>query len=148
MILEQQRGEIAPVTEVWPLQAAGRGRRLGTLLIDQVALILVAGLIGIAFWISLGDEAMQEIPGSQELLLSCMVTLCYYLFFESLWACTPGKLIMGTRVVSDSGQKPSFGQVLLRTLCRFIPFDQISFFSSRGWHDSLSKTHVVRTRKN
>jgi uncharacterized RDD family membrane protein YckC len=55
-----------------------------------------------------------------------------------------GKLLFGTFVVSASGAKPAFGQIVKRTLCRYIPFEPFSFFGETGWHDSISKTRVVR----
>ncbi|MEP7184358.1 MAG: RDD family protein [Rhodanobacter sp.] len=73
--------------------------------------------------------------------------LAYYFFFEGIWARTPGKLVLGTRVVSQHGDKPAFGQVVGRTLCRFIPFDALSFFGEEGWHDSIPKTQVVLVRR-
>lgn len=76
--------------------------------------------------------------------------LFYYVFFESLTGRTPGKLLTGTRVVDEQGQKPSFGQILGRSLARMLPFEPLSFFGAenRGWHDSLSKTYVVKSRKS
>ena len=58
--------------------------------------------------------------------------------------------MFGTRVVSENGTDPTFGQVAGRTLSRFIPFEPLSVLFSNthlGWHDSLSKTKVVATRK-
>ena len=78
------------------------------------------------------------------------IVLFYFVFFESLIGRTPGKLLTGTRVVDEQGQKPSFGQILGRSLARMLPFEPLSFFGAenRGWHDSLSKTYVVKSRKS
>jgi uncharacterized RDD family membrane protein YckC len=62
-----------------------------------------------------------------------------------------GKLATGTRVIAAEGGPPSFARVLGRTLARFIPFEAFSFLTDRdgrpvGWHDSLSRTRVVRVR--
>lgn len=69
---------------------------------------------------------------------------------------TLGKLITGLRVVDIDGNRPSVGKIAIRTLCRLIPFDYLSFFSTDKWsseenldgfwHDSLSKTYVVRVK--
>jgi hypothetical protein len=48
--------------------------------------------------------------------------------------------------VTLDGSKPGLRTILLRTLCRFIPFEPFSFFGERGWHDGLSDTLVVSTR--
>src|SRR5262249_16412337 len=75
-----------------------------------------------------------------------VVVFSYYTFFEGIWARTPGKFIFGTVVVNEVGGKPSIGQVLGRTASRFIPFEALSCFGERGWHDSLPKTPVVMAR--
>ncbi|WPO80572.1 RDD family protein [Flavobacterium sp. KACC 22761] len=72
----------------------------------------------------------------------------YYLVFESLFGRTIGKFITGSIVVNENGLKPSFSAICIRTLCRLIPFDQLSFLSKseRIWHDALSKTFVVEKK--
>ena len=72
----------------------------------------------------------------------------YYAISECLTGRTIGKLITGTKVVDADGNKPSFGKALGRSLCRHIPFEPFSVLSSdaRGWHDSIPKTWVVRSR--
>ena len=46
----------------------------------------------------------------------------------------------------EDGTKPDAQTIIKRTLCRLIPFDGLSFFGtpSRGWHDSMSDTYVVK----
>ena len=78
------------------------------------------------------------------LLLVIIVMILYYLFFESLFARTPGKFIMNAKVVLMNGERPDFGHIFGRTLARFIPFDNLSVLIRRvGWHDSVSGTLVV-----
>ena len=59
-------------------------------------------------------------------------------------------MITKTRVVTEDGQKPTAMNILGRTACRFIPFDAFSFLGSKavGWHDSISKTHVINEGSN
>lgn len=72
----------------------------------------------------------------------------YYLFLESLFGRTIGKIVTGSVVVDENGQKPSFNIIFIRTLCRLIPFEALSFLSksARFWHDSFSKTYVVEKK--
>lgn len=72
-----------------------------------------------------------------------------YLVLETLFGRSFGKLIMGTIVVNENGLKPDFVSILIRTLCRLIPFDGLSFLGKSGkiWHDSLSKTYVVNRKE-
>ncbi len=74
--------------------------------------------------------------------------IVYYLVFEGLFGRTMGKIITGSIVVNENGLKPSFGVICIRTLCRLIPFDALSFLgkSERIWHDSISKTYVVEKK--
>jgi len=51
----------------------------------------------------------------------------------------------GNRVVSaENFQAPGFTQILVRTISRRIPFDSFSFFSKKGWHDSVPGVLVIR----
>ncbi|GGE98996.1 RDD family protein [Flavobacterium limi] len=79
-------------------------------------------------------------------LIFGVTSIFYYSFTESIFGRSLGKLITGTIVVDENGEKPSFGVILKRTLCRLIPFDGFSFLGSRGWHDSISHTYVVNKK--
>jgi uncharacterized RDD family membrane protein YckC len=126
---------------------AGKGRRFGTLLIDYVGFYLIMFVVGVILGILYrGQVRMFGVWTWQ--LIALVVLLAYYLFFESLWQRTPGKFILGTMVVNRDGEKPSFKQILGRTLCRFIPFEAFSFFGEEGWHDSIPSTKVVMVRRS
>ena len=92
-----------------------------------------------------GLAALEEVP---DIVLGIIVMAVYYIPLEAMSGRTIGKLITGTKVVSENGHRPSFSEVIKRTLSRFIPFEAFSFLGkdSRGWHDTLSKTYVVRCR--
>ncbi|MBZ4041665.1 MULTISPECIES: RDD family protein [Flavobacterium] len=79
-------------------------------------------------------------------LIFVVISIFYYSLTEGLFGRSLGKLITGTVVVDENGEKPSFGIILKRTLCRLIPFDGFSFLGSRGWHDSISNTYVVNKK--
>lgn len=72
----------------------------------------------------------------------------YYLFLEGLFGRTIGKIVTGSVVVDENGLKPSFKIIFIRTVCRLIPFEALSFLSksARFWHDSFSKTYVVEKK--
>ena len=58
---------------------------------------------------------------------------------------TIGKFITKTKVVNLDGEKASLGKIVIRTFCRFLPIDWISyFFTKRGFHDYLSETKVIK----
>ncbi|SFQ74683.1 Uncharacterized membrane protein YckC, RDD family [Flavobacterium akiainvivens] len=82
-------------------------------------------------------------------VVNLLVSVVYYGLFESLLQRTPGKFITRTKVVNRLGEKPDEGTILLRTLCRQIPFEALSFLGPYGigWHDMFSKTLVVDSRR-
>ena len=68
----------------------------------------------------------------------------YYLGFETLFGKTPAKWLTRTRVITNAGNRPTFGHIFKRTLVRFVPFEGLSFLGrGRGWHDRWSRTRVV-----
>lgn len=71
----------------------------------------------------------------------------YYPFFEIIFGKTPAKFLTESRLVNYKAEKASSSSVFTRTLCRDIPFNPISFLWHTGWHDSLSKTYVVKEKR-
>lgn len=74
------------------------------------------------------------------------INIVYYGLFETVSMRTVGKYVTNTMVVNRDGTRVDSGRIFLRTLCRFIPFEPISFILRQpaiGWHDSFSKTLVV-----
>jgi uncharacterized RDD family membrane protein YckC len=72
----------------------------------------------------------------------------YYFIQEYFFNRTFAKALTGTQVITESGNKPGAVAVAIRTLCRAIPFNEFSIFfnNKRTWHDSISKTVVVKTK--
>jgi uncharacterized RDD family membrane protein YckC len=128
------------------LELASRGRRLVNYLVDVVCHGFLATLLagGIAEYASLDFDALLNGPGWYALSIAAIVM--YYISCESLFGRTIGKLVTGTRTVTESGHRPSFEQAALRTLVRFVPFEPLSFLREPpiGWHDRWSGTRVVR----
>jgi uncharacterized RDD family membrane protein YckC len=117
---------------------ASRGVRLANLVLDSICRSVIGAILG--FIASMAKSPLLAIG------LSLVSMVCYYLLFEGLFQATPGKFITRTRVVDLDGNKPTFTQILGRTLTRFVPFEPLSFFSSTqdGWHDRWSGTRVVQ----
>ncbi len=80
------------------------------------------------------------------LLLSLFIFALFYSVQEYIFkGRTIGKFVTGTKVVTVNGNEPGFGKIIIRSLCRLIPFEAFSFiFSSAGWHDTLSGTRVIK----
>lgn len=118
-----------------------------TMLLIFVLAFVLAILAGIFQWngILLWLSDMSDLSG-QVVFLG--VAIFYYTITEAFLGRSLAKLITGTTVVDENGQKPDFGTILKRSLCRLIPFDALSFLgnSGRGWHDSISDTYVVNKK--
>jgi uncharacterized RDD family membrane protein YckC len=96
-----------------------------------------------------GSEAIQWVQGVPDIVWGVAPPLIYYTICEGLTARTIGKWVTGTRVVNKWGLRPTFLQVLGRSLWRLMPFEPLSFFKAdrRGWHDSVPETFVVKSRR-
>lgn len=129
------------------IEPASKSRRFGTFVVDYAGFLAFGVLIGVVTALAFGDAGVATLERMPDLLLGSTLFFVYYVFFEGLWARTPGKWLFGTVVVNEQGLKPSLGQVLGRTACRFIPFEALSCFGSAAWHDSIPKTRVIRSRK-
>lgn len=77
-------------------------------------------------------------------LVIVALRILYYIICESVLGSSPAKFLTQTRVIDYDGNKPSIKKVIIRTLCRLIPFEGFSFFANDGWHDKISQTVVVK----
>ena len=70
--------------------------------------------------------------------------LIYYTISEGIFKQSFGKLITNHYVAKSDGSKASFGNIFIRTICRFIPFEAFSYLPSpmAKWHDKFSGTDV------
>jgi uncharacterized RDD family membrane protein YckC len=85
------------------------------------------------------------------LLIGYAIGICnylvYYTFCEKLFkGYTLGKLFTGTRAIREDGQELTLRNAFLRTLSRLVPFEAFSGFGDKPWHDSWTKTMVVKAR--
>jgi uncharacterized RDD family membrane protein YckC len=149
----------APLPLRESMKVASGGKRFANLLIDNIIIqVLSAGagfLLGMAYVSSKAaanevltddDEATLNIIG---FALGIGIAVGYFAITEALFQRTLAKFVTGTIVVSSSGERPSFGQIVGRSFARLIPFEAFSFLGNSnpvGWHDSLSGTRVIDNR--
>jgi uncharacterized RDD family membrane protein YckC len=84
-------------------------------------------------------------------VFALLYTAAYFIFFWTLAGQTPGKTLMGLRIVTTDGQSPSFGRSVRRLLgyivsiiAMFIGFLWILVDNRRqGWHDKIAGTLVI-----
>ncbi len=136
---------------------ATKGLRFANYIIDQIVMVVLGGAIGvlIALYTEFtGDYGLYDVFVESDntlldYLIGYIISLIYYTTIETLTGRSLGKYITKTKVVTHEGEKPTFDTILIRTLCRFIPFNHFSFLGEdgKGWHDSISKTYVVEVKK-
>ena len=134
---------------------SGAGKRFLNYFIDTLVFYALALAVGVIYGLALGfsqTEPSYLEDDSHEWVFTIVVYGMYLLYpclMEAFFGRTVGKFCTRTKVVNLHDGKPSFGQIVGRTLCRLIPFDAFSFLGSNasGWHDSIPKTKVVDTSK-
>lgn len=130
------------------LNLAGRTSRIVNLIIDMVAffvlwIFLIIVVLCFGFEQSLTNEDNEQIP-LLPMLIMIPTYWGYYFFSEYFFQRTLGKALTGTKVVSTTGERPSFKQIFWRTISRSIPFEYISYLVNvEGIHDRFSSTRVV-----
>jgi uncharacterized RDD family membrane protein YckC len=135
---------------------ATQGQRFLNFSIDLIfiyILILSAGttIILIAeatnnFAVSGWVETMNVV---EIIVYGLLILFLYYFLTEVYFSRTLAKLVTRTIVVKSDGSKPTIKMIFIRTICRFIPFEALSYLGtvSRGWHDGISGSYVVKKRK-
>lgn len=119
------------------MKEVSKGTRIINLIVDSL-------LITILF-ASIETFITKSIP-----FLPLIIVCIYYSSFEYFKGQTVGKMVTKTQVVGIDGSKPSFLNILLRTILRFNPFDVFSYLfgNEQGTHDVLSKTKLIAKPQN
>jgi uncharacterized RDD family membrane protein YckC len=81
-------------------------------------------------------------------LVGILIFALYHVVQWAAWGRTPGKYLLGIKVVASDGSKPELGRALVRMLGYFFSFFGgfllIAFDPRRqGLHDKLAETYVV-----
>ena len=123
------------------MNETGMGGRIINFLVDTILIALIAYAFYRWWYFQVMYWDYQFIPYYLFFLATIFV---YYTLFETLWGRTPAKLLSLSRVKNLNNGKPSFGQIIVRSLLRLILIDAffIPFFN-RPLHDEWSKTRVV-----
>ncbi len=133
------------------------GLRFVNYLIDLIAFYAVSFIVGMLWAAAIAtgtynyNDEIATNPGYMQLYLMLgwiLIIVVYYTLFEFFAkGRTLGKMATGTVAVREDGSNLTFKDAFLRTLCRLIPFEPFSAFGYRPWHDSLTRTMVIKRRK-
>jgi len=130
---------------------ASQGKRFLNYLLDlifmYILIFIFAIIIGIVLAI-VAPSTVSSIDDSNKLLeylIASIAIMIYYTSFETVTGRSIAKYITKTKVVTETGEKPTFKAIFIRSLCRFIPFEAFSFLfnDGTGWHDTISNTKVI-----
>lgn len=142
--------------DVKELEYVGFWARAGATLIDTIlmgAIIwpLLTSYYGSDYWAS-----NDFIQGPVDFLLSWLLPAVGVCIFWTLKQATPGKMVIGARVVdANTGLPLTYGQSIGRylgyyvcTIPAMLGFIWVAFDPKKqGWHDKMTGTVVVRNRK-
>lgn len=128
------------------------GVRFGYYLLDVIFYYIISFLIiytTIAVALSVNQDNYELIYFIRQYdrVISLLLFFLYYALTEYFLGGTFGKLICGYTVIDQYAGKITFGKSLLRTISRYVPFEALSCFGERGWHDKWSKTYVVKRQE-
>ncbi|TVR76576.1 MAG: RDD family protein [Sphaerobacteraceae bacterium] len=125
--------------------------RLIAYIIDGIFITLIALIIGMSIGIAMDLENMAILEVSYT--ASGIVTLFYLLPCWAMLGGTPGKLMLGMRIVGSDGSIGGigWGRALLRLVGYFVSSlpCYLGFFwiaidkDNQAWHDKISRTYVV-----
>jgi uncharacterized RDD family membrane protein YckC len=88
-------------------------------------------------------------------LVALFLDMAYFTWFHGSVGATPGKMLLGLRVVQASGEPLTFGLAFLRwvgsivsKIILYLGFLWIAFDRRKqGWHDKIAATLVVMGKK-
>ena len=116
-----------------------------------VMIILLLGSFGVL--VRVADE---EAGAGFGLVIVLAAWGAYNTLFVGLKGATPGKMLVGAKVVDRNGNQPSLGTAFVREVPGKIVSELIfrlgyiwAAFDVRkqGWHDKMAGTYVVRARR-
>ena len=121
--------------------------RLIHFIVDLIGFFLTAMILSLIvdLFVPTSDQTTIGLIGYLLMLVSFFL---YYVFMEYKYQKTIGKFLTKTKVVMSDGRKPELNEIFIRTACRLIPLDRLSYlFTRNGFHDRLSNTTVIKERK-
>ncbi|HXJ23032.1 MAG TPA: RDD family protein [Polyangia bacterium] len=143
--------------EVVTAQRAGFMSRFTAFVLDAV--ILTVALRGATWFVVASDKTLRGFhhlidPAAIIRALVPALVAVYLTMFWRLFGQTPGKWLMGLKVVRPGGGPLTFGRALLRcagyllsALPAYAGFIWILGPRRRGWHDQIAGTQVVYVRR-
>lgn len=148
------------------LEFAGFWRRFASYIIDSIILSIIPAIFS-PFW-GFGTSKFWDVSDIVDApdwvfipfiaignLISFLISAGFFVIFWKLLGQTPGKMVMGIKVIRTDGSSLNWQSAILRyvgymvsgfVLCLgfiWIAFDE----RKQGWHDKMADTYVVKMPK-
>ena len=148
----EQANILSELEEEIILEPATPGQRFVNLLLDSIGTYIVMAVVGVIIGVltvvSAGAaNSTTAMAGLQMILIfvNLGMYVAYFTLIEGLSnGRSLGKLATRTRVVKEDGSPITLKDAFIRSLCRCIPFEPFSMLAGRPWHDTISRTKVVK----
>ena len=142
------------------MQHVGFLIRLVAYIIDAIILAIDQGILmaifGLSSFMTQSGGGSQVSIGALQIIgfiLILVWDIGYFVYFWSSSGQTPGKMIMGIKVVSVDGGPVSVGKAIVRLIgyaisgiVIYLGFLWIIWDKEKqGWHDKIAGTYVVKT---
>jgi len=146
----------------------GFWRRLVAYAIDKIILYFISLFLFLTALIALGlggglslhrIAATGDLPRGMGLYFviyaaaTFITDMIYFIWFHGSAGQTPGKMLLGLRVIQASGERMTFGVAFLRWVGTIVSslFLSLGYLwiaidgKKQGWHDKIAATVVIRT---
>ena len=131
---------------------ASTGKRFVNYLIDIIIFDIIVRTIESIFAIGISAYGISDYYTALvvAIFIAYMFFIVLYFLSELIFkGRTIGKFITGTKAVNEDGSEMEPKIILIRSLCRFVPFEPFSAFGtpSRPWHDKWTHTIVIDVKQ-
>ncbi len=149
---------------------AGFWRRLIAFVIDNLIIHISGGVIVLGLAIAAimvgfdpfqAQDVIEDVPDSGGAFYAAIAMLSamqvgYFVYFHGRTGQTPGKKLLGVKVVRISGAAMTYGVAFLRWvgyiisgLFLYLGFIWIAFDRKKqGWHDKIAGTYVINIQNS
>jgi|RhiMetdeSRZDD1v2_1073273.scaffolds.fasta_scaffold35634_3 uncharacterized RDD family membrane protein YckC len=154
MYQENESEVLTDIEQAIYMDPVSKGVRFTNYVIDLISLcalifgvFIIWAMINYAHFEQFVANLRQDTLSAKlwQIIMNVVITCGYYTVFETATrGRTIGKLVTGSIAVTEDGNPLTFKTAFLRSICRLIPFNAFSALGNRPWHDSLSKTTVIK----
>jgi uncharacterized RDD family membrane protein YckC len=140
------------------LEFATKEQRCINFIIDNLVMrFTLAYATGILFaWVlrsafpTFAQLVLREDEWLPVLVATYMISRVNYAIYYSICercfrGYTIGKLFTGTRAIRNDGSELTTLNAIHRSFARFLPFEFLSGFAEKPWHDGWTNTTVIKT---